>query len=219
MGIKEVSETISQEQLKLSSLYNSTVDLLQSNLINNQLFETQFGELNLQARKIDDLNKLLTSFDNKQRSQIVNLEKANEIILEKKEESLVKQQRRIFTGLALGFIVFISFSQRKLLGSLLSSIDKRVLFAILLLIIFLSYRNRSLLIESFESVSSDACKSKKQIDIVRALNIHQFQELAKDLLDTEQSLDKLKNPSSLFTMYSNSQKPFNKTDGEFNLSC
>jgi hypothetical protein len=214
MGVTEVSENITKQQLKLSSDYNSTVDLLQLNIINNKLFETKFRQLKQQAVVIDDLNKLLNSFDIKQRSQIINLEKANEILVDKKKEGLVKQRRRIFMGIALFFIVFISFYKRQLLLSL----DKRILFAIPLLILILTYLNRSLLIESFET--SNSCSSKKQIDIVKAFTMSQFHELAKDLIQSEESLDKLKNPPSLFTTYSNSTKFFNKnSNGEFNLSC
>jgi hypothetical protein len=213
MGIIEISNTIRDEELKLASQYNLTVDLLQKNIINNQLFETHYEELRFQTRKLDDLHKLLTSFDIKQKSQIINLQKQKEILIEKNDVKLLKQQRRIYLGLALGFLLFISFSQRQLIGM----IDKRILFSILIFVIIYSYLNRSFIIESF---NSDTCDSKKQIDIIRAMDSTQFKNLAHDLLVSEKSLDKLKNPPSLFISYSQSPKSFNiSTSGDFNLSC
>jgi hypothetical protein len=217
MGIIDISNTISVEELKLASKYNSTVDLLQQNIINNQLFETHYEDLRFQTRKLDDLHKLLASFDIKQKSQIINLEKQNEILIEKNDEKLLKQQRRIYLGIALGFLLFISFSQKQFIGSLFSMIDKRILFSILIFVIIYSYLNRSFIIESFNSYT---CDSKKQIDIIRAMDSTQFKDLAQDLLVSETSLDKLKNPPALFLSYSKNPKAFNiATSGDFNLSC
>jgi hypothetical protein len=217
MGVIEVSNTIREEELKLASQYNLSVDLLQQNIINNQLFETNYKDLRFQTRKLDDLTKLLTSFDNKQRSQIINLEKQNEILIEKNQEKLIKQKRRIYLGISLGFLLFISFSQKKFIGSLFSMIDNRILFSILIFVIIYSYLNRSFIIESF---NSDTCDSKKQIDIIRALDSTQFKDLAHDLIVSEKSLDKLKNPPSLFISYSKSPNAFNiGQSGDFNISC
>jgi hypothetical protein len=217
MGIIEISNTILQEEIKLASQYNLTVDLLQKNIINNQLFETNYEELRFQTRKIDDLSKLLLSFDNKQKSQIINLENQNEIILKKNNQKLLKQKRRFYLGIAFGFLLFISFSQKKLFGSLYSMVDKRILFSILLFVVIYSYLNRSFIIETF---NSDNCNSKKQIDIIRALDSSQFKNLALDIIVSDNSLDNLKNSPSVFISYSNSPKSFNiGTSGEFNISC
>lgn len=212
MGIIEITNTIRENESKLATLYNSSVDLLQQNIYNNNLFEEQYKQLKHQTQTLDDQHILLKNFDNQQKSQILNLQKHNE----KSDERLVKQPRRIFLGIALCFILFIAFSKRQSLAYFLSAVDKRITASIILVVLILSYRSRYYIIESFSPTS---CDSKKQIDIIRSLDSENFKALAHDLLLTEKTLQTLKDPPTIFSTYSDVSKSFNVHGSGFNLSC